>query len=252
MANRSAIRVLVVEDDPAVRRMVCAVLGSGGYSCAEAADAAIARQCLATDPLPDIVLLDWMLGSGASGIRLLQLLRSQLRWAELPVILLTARSEENDRVRALDSGADDYLVKPFRPRELRARIRAVLRRSSSSSVPVAQSNSTLLLNGCELHMVSSDNTLRSADRSELLRPVEFRLLYLLATVPGRVFSRAELGAQLGLRCVEGGDRAVDVHISRLRRALSRLEIPASAIVTLRGRGYRLVLDSDAGELSAAQ
>ncbi len=239
----AAARVLVVEDDAAVRRMVCTVLASDGYACSEAVDAAAARRQL-VGALPDVVLLDWMLGSGASGIGLLQWLRADSRCASLPVILLSARGEENDRVLALDSGADDYMVKPFRSRELRARIRAVLRRAcpASDAAPSAPTV-TLRLDGLELQLDPGCHELRADGRSVSLRSVEFRLLQLLASAPGQVFSRAELGAQLGLRLVVGGDRAVDVHISRLRRALQGLGAGASSIATHRGVGYQLQLDT---------
>ena len=241
----AATRVLVVEDDAAVRRMVCTVLASGGCRCEEVADAAAARLKLAAS-LPDVVLLDWMLGSGASGIGLLQWLRADPRCAGLPVIVLTARGEESDRVLALDSGADDYLVKPFRSGELRARIRAVLRRARPASDAALSASAVVLgLDGCELQLDPSCHALRVDGRVVSLRSVEFRLLQLLASAPGRVFSRAELSGQLGLRQVTGSDRAVDVHISRLRRALQALGVSAVAIATRRGCGYQLRCDTGA-------
>lgn len=224
----SRAKILIVDDEPAIREMIGFTLGLGGFEYVEAGDAAEAREMIA-DEAPDLVLLDWML-PGESGYELARKLKKDVSTRELPIIMLTARGEELDKVRGLDAGSDDYVTKPFSPRELLSRIKAVLRRSSFSV-----SSEVLDVNGLRLdpasHRVSVGDSLLD------LAPAEFNLLHFFMSHPERVYSRSQL-----IDCVWGAnvyveERTVDVHIRRLRMALEPTKHDR-LIQTVRGAGYR--------------
>lgn len=220
--------VLVVEDEEALRHLLHYNLEAEGYEVATAASGDEA-DLFVRERLPDLVLLDWMLPGGLSGIELCRRLRAREATAHLPIIMLTARGEEDERVRGLALGADDYVVKPFSLAELMARIGAVLRRARPDAV-----KAVLSAGGLEL---DRDAVRVRHDGQEVhLGPTEFRLLEFLLQSPGRVFSRAQL-----LDAVWGQDafveeRTVDVHVGRLRKALVRAGAP-DPIRTVRGAGY---------------
>lgn len=220
--------ILVVEDEPAVRGMIAFVLRQNGFRPVEAADAEAARRLLHARP-PALVLMDWML-PGASGVELTRELKADPLTREIPVILLTARGEEDDKVHGLESGADDYVTKPFSPRELVARIRALLRRAAphASEAPVRLG---------PLHLDPGSRRVTCDDRPVKLGPTEFRLLHFFMTHPDRVFSRARLLDRVWGTHAYIEERTVDVHIRRLRKALEPVGA-AALIQTVRGAGYR--------------
>ena len=226
-------RVLVVEDEPAIAELVALHLRHAGFEVALAADGDNAAAAV-DRVLPDLVLLDWML-PGTSGLSLLKRWRSQARTRELPVIMLTARGEEADRVSGLDGGADDYLAKPFSPSELMARIRAVLRRRAPEALDAAVEIGGLKLDPATRRVTG----LVDGQRCELkIGPTEFRLLHFLMTHPERVHSRAQMLDRVWGDHVFIEERTVDVHIKRLREALQPANC-AALIETVRGAGYRL-------------
>lgn len=220
--------ILVVEDEPSIQELIAASLRHAGHRvlCADSAEQAAHR---VNETLPDVVLLDWML-PGMSGIQYARRLRSSERTRDLPIIMLTARSEEHDKIAGLDAGADDYLSKPFSPRELLARIKAVLRRRAPQMTEDSVEVEGLRLDPLT-HRVSGKG--RTLD----LGPTEFRLLHYFMTHAERVHSRALLLDQVWGDHVFVEERTVDVHIRRLRAALE-----ASGhdrlIQTVRGSGYR--------------
>lgn len=234
--------LLVVEDEPAMRRMVADNLREAGYEVAEAGDTADAWRVLRASRV-DLVLLDWMLPTGSGYEFLRQLRREDGRTAqrELPVILVTARAEERDRVRGLDGGADDYVTKPFSPRELRARIRALLRRTAdersgrveAGGLVIDRERCRVLARGLEVG----------------LGPTEFRLLHFLASHPDRVYGRAQLLDNAWGRDAFVEERTVDVQIRRVRKALAPHGFDG-CIQTVRGFGYRFSAFA-AAEASAA-
>jgi two-component system phosphate regulon response regulator PhoB len=221
--------VLIVEDEPAILELVAVNLEHAGYATLRAPSAEEAVRLL-RDTLPDVALLDWML-PGQSGLALARRLRSDSRTRDMPIVFLTARADEHDKVAALDSGADDYLTKPFSPRELVARIRAVLRRRAPhlGEAPVEIAGLTL---------DPGAHTILGKGRALELGPTEFRLLHFLMTHPNRVYSRSQLldGVWGDNAIVE--ERTVDVHIRRLRQALAPSGHDA-LIETVRGSGYVL-------------
>lgn len=221
--------LLVVEDEPAMREMVAGSLREAGYEVREAQDAASAWKSLRTSRV-DLVLLDWML-PGASGYEFLRRLRREgdPSEREVPVILVTARAEEPDRIRGLDAGADDYVVKPFSPRELRARVRALLRRAADTRAE------RVVAGDIVIDRVSCRVLARGAEVP--LGPTEFRLLHFLASHPDRVYSRSQLLDNAWGRDVFIEERTVDVQIRRVRKALSPFGVD-SYIQTVRGFGYR--------------
>ena len=225
-------RLLVVEDEPAMREMVADNLREAGYEVREAEDAMSAWHVLRGSRV-DLVLLDWML-PGTSGYELLRRLRRDGTSAEreVPVILVTARGEEPDRVRGLDAGADDYVVKPFSPRELRARVRALLRRAADARADRVEAGNLV---------IDRENCRVIARGVEVaLGPTEFRLLHFLASHPDRVFSRAQLLDNAWGHDVFIEERTVDVQIRRVRKALSPHEVDGY-IQTVRGFGYRFAV-----------
>jgi len=225
--------VLVVEDESAIAELIAINLRHAGFEVALAADAERA-QAAVDRVLPDLVLLDWML-PGQSGVQLAKRWRADARTREMPVIMLTARAEEADKITGLDAGADDYLTKPFSPKELMARIRAVLRRKAPEALDNAVELSGLRLDPATRRVTRS---IDGVPREVRLGPTEFRLLHFLMTHPERVHSRGQLLDRVWGDHVFIEERTVDVHIKRLREALTPVQC-AGLIETVRGAGYRL-------------
>jgi two-component system phosphate regulon response regulator PhoB len=223
------VSILIVEDEPAILELIAVNLEHAGYSTLRAPSAEAAGSIL-REMLPDVALLDWML-PGQSGLALARRLRSDARTKEMPILFLTARSEEQDKVAALEAGADDYVTKPFSPRELVARIRAVLRRRApqlgESPVEIAG-----------LRLDPAGHRVTGKGRTLELSPTEFRLLHFLMTHPNRVYSRSKLLDEVWGDDAVVEERTVDVHVRRLRRALEPTGHDA-LIETVRGSGYLL-------------
>ena len=221
-------RVLVVEDETPIREMLCFVLEQNGFEPVEAADFAqgVAR---VTEPFPDLILLDWML-PGGSGIQFIKQMKQDELTRQIPIIMLTARGEEEEKVRGLEVGADDYITKPFSPKELTARLKAVIRRA----VPTA-TEEVIEVQGLRLDPVSHRVSVNEQVLD--LGPTEFRLLHFFMTHPERVYSREQLLNNVWGTNVYVEDRTVDVHIRRLRKAIS-LAGHDELIQTVRGSGYR--------------
>ncbi len=227
----SNFNILVVEDEDAIRGMLMMVLEQAGFMPIAAADAEDAQKIL-DDKLPDLILLDWML-PGMSGAEWARRLKKEVMYQEVPIILLTARGEEEDKVRGLEIGADDYMTKPFSPKELIARIRAVLRRSGKSQGQPQIVMGDLILD-TEQHRLSIN------DKPVDVSPTEFRLMHFFMTHPNKVYSRSQLLDQVWGRSVYIEERTIDVHIRRLRKILE--EFGREDIVqTVRGFGYRFSL-----------
>ena len=221
--------ILVVEDDPAIQSLIEVNLRRAGHAVQLAGDVQTARR-LVQEALPDLVLLDWML-PGMSGVDFARLLRSEARTRLLPIIMLTARAEERDKIEGLELGADDYVTKPFSPRELMARIKAVLRRHAPQVT-----DDLVELGGLRLDPATHRIMAGSAEVN--LGPTEFRLLHFLMTHPERVHGRSQLLDQVWGDHVFVEERTVDVHIRRLRAALEATGHDA-LIQTVRGSGYRI-------------
>lgn len=222
------MNVLVVEDEEAIREMLVMVLEQADFLVQAARDTTQALTML-RETKPDLILLDWML-PGMSGVEWARRLKKDKELSEIPVILLTARGEEEDKVRGLDVGADDYMTKPFSPRELVARINAVLRRSSKA---LKQNN--IELGGISLNI--DEHRLSIGAKELALSPTEYRLLEFFMLHPGKLFNRTQLLDQVWGCNAYIEERTVDVHIRRLRRILAehgREEL----IQTVRGFGYR--------------
>ncbi|MFN4996557.1 MAG: phosphate regulon transcriptional regulator PhoB [Burkholderiales bacterium] len=220
-------RILIVEDESSIAELIAVNLRHNGFQPIWAIDSATAQREL-DDVLPDVILLDWML-PGESGITLARRWRSAPRTKTVPILMLTARADESDRVAGLDAGADDYILKPFSPRELLARIRAVLRRRVPESIAGVVKMGELQLDA-ETHRVSF------AGKQIKLGPTEFKLLHYLMHHPERVHSRGALLDKVWGDHVYIEERTVDVHIKRLREALGEA---ADMIETVRGAGYRM-------------
>jgi two-component system phosphate regulon response regulator PhoB len=221
--------VLVVEDEPQIQELVAVNLEHVGHRVLRAGSAEEAERAI-RDELPDVVVLDWML-PGESGLAFARRLRADERTRELPILMLTARAMEQDKLSGLEAGADDYLTKPFSPKELAARIKAVLRRRAPQ-----HSGDQVEVNGLRLDPAA--RLVTAGERRLELSPVEFRLLNFLMTHPGRVYSRSQLLDQVWGDHVYIEERTVDVHIRRLRKALE----PSGhdrLIDTVRGAGYAL-------------
>ncbi len=232
-------RVLVVEDEPAIAELVAINLRHEGFEVSIAADAASAVARV-DERLPDLAILDWML-PGRSGLQLAREWRAQSRTKALPIIMLTARAEEADKLAGLDGGADDYLTKPFSTKELLARVRALLRRRAPQALDEAVEVAGLVLDPATRRVMRViDGTTREAK----VGPTEFRLLHFLMTHPERVHSRAQLLDRVWGDHVFIEERTVDVHIKRLREALEPVE-RAALVETVRGAGYRLVATQSA-------
>jgi two-component system, OmpR family, phosphate regulon response regulator PhoB len=220
-------RVLIVEDEPAIAELIAVNLRHGGFFPAVAYDSVAAQRELDAE-LPDVILLDWML-PGQSGLSLTRHWRKQARTKNIPILMLTARGDEPDKVAGLDAGADDYITKPFSTQELLARIRAVLRRRAPESVSDSVTLGSLVLDAATHRISYQGQELK-------LGPTEFKLLHYMMKHAERVHSRSALLDKVWGDHVFIEERTVDVHVKRLREALG----PAGAMVeTVRGAGYRL-------------
>ena len=223
----SANKILIVEDEQAIREMIAFHLSRAGFETMEARDSREARELIANDR-PDLALIDWMLPD-ISGLELTRMLKRDESYEDLAIIMLTARAEERDKISGLEGGADDYVTKPFSPRELIARIHAVLRRASATTDEMV-SFGVLELDTAGHRVVSSGREIK-------LGPTEYRLLHFLMTHPERVYSRAQLLDRVWGANVYVEERTVDVHVRRLRKALSDAGAD-DYIQTVRGAGYR--------------
>ena len=221
--------ILVMEDEDALATLLQYNLEKEGYEVAVAADGE-EGMLQVEERTPDLILLDWMLPK-LSGIEVCRRIRGRAETRNLPIIMLTARGEETDRVRGLDTGADDYMTKPFSMTELTARIRAVLRRIRPGLADDRVNHADIIMDRVA-HRVSR------AGKEVHLGPTEFRLLEFLMQHPGRVFSRAQLLDKVWGEAVYIDERTVDVHVGRLRKALNR-PTEADPIRTVRGSGYSL-------------
>jgi two-component system phosphate regulon response regulator PhoB len=223
------ITVLLIEDEQPIRDMIRFALSREGIDMVEAGDAKEARRVLSSC-LPDLILLDWMLPE-ISGIKLLKEFKKKKEFSRIPVIMLTAKAEEEDKVIGFDAGADDYVTKPFSPKELVARIRAVNRRVIGTDVNDKIEISKLTID-TSAHKVSCE------DESLHLGPIEYRLLVFLSSHPGRVYSRSSLLNNVWSGMLDVEERTVDVYIRRLRKTLEPYGCD-NLIQTVRGAGYRL-------------
>lgn len=221
-------QVLIVEDEPAIRDMVAFALTRAGIEPVHAGDTRTAQEAIA-ERVPDLVLLDWML-PGMSGLEFARRLRRDELTREVPIIMLTARGEEDDRVSGLDAGIDDYVVKPFSTRELVARVKAVMRRSHGET-----EEGTVEVGG--LRIDGPAHRVFAGDKPVAIGPTEYRLLHFFMTHPERVYSRAQLLDHVWGGNVYVEERTVDVHIRRLRKTLEPFGLDA-LVQTVRGSGYR--------------
>jgi two-component system phosphate regulon response regulator PhoB len=221
-------QILVVEDERPIREMIAFGLRRAGFEVIEAEDVKAARARMA-DRRPDLVLVDWMLPD-MSGLELTRALKRDKDTREVPVIMLTARAEEQDKVSGLEGGADDYVTKPFSPRELLARINAVLRRSGTAPTDEVVEAGGLVLDAAGHRVMCGEATVP-------LGPTEYRLLSFFMLHPERVYSRGQLLDRVWGGNVYVEERTVDVHIRRLRKALEGFEAD-HLIQTVRGAGYR--------------
>lgn len=221
-------KILIVEDEEAIRDMLGYALMKEGFDCREAADVDQARTTIDANR-PNLILLDWML-PGMSGIDYARRLRSAPETKDIPIIMLTARGEESDKVKALDSGADDYITKPFSTKELVARVKAVLRRYSGDNDSGVIEVGGLLLDSDTYRVAANDQEIE-------ISPTEFKLLHFFITHPERVYSRSQLLDHVWGENVYVEERTVDVHIRRLRKTLEPFEFD-KFIQTVRSVGYR--------------
>lgn len=219
--------VLIIDDEAPIREMIAVALKMAGYSCLEAENAQTGH-ALVVDHQPDIILLDWMMPD-VSGIELARRLKREPASADIPIIMLTARGEEDNKVQGLEAGADDYITKPFSPRELIARIKAVLRRTATAGI-----DEPIEIEG--LHLDPSSQRVSLEGVALDLGPTEFRLLQFFMTHPERAYSRSQLLDQVWGGNVYIEERTVDVHIRRLRLTLG--EKHRHLVQTVRGTGYR--------------
>ena len=220
--------ILIVEDEPAIRDMVAFALRKAGMEPAHAADAR-AAQTMIVERVPDLILLDWML-PGMSGLDLARRLRKEELTRDIPIIMLTARGEETDRVGGFEAGVDDYVVKPFSPRELIARINAVMRRTHGS-------DSDGVIEIGHLRIDSPAHRVYAGEETVPIGPTEYRLLHFFMTHAERVYSRSQLLDYVWGGSVYVEERTVDVHIRRLRKTLEPFSCDA-LVQTVRGAGYR--------------
>lgn len=220
-------RILIVDDEAPIREMLATTLEMSDYECVEAENTQQA-QSLMLDSMPDLLLLDWML-PGTSGIEFARRLKKDELTAELPIIMLTAKGEESNKIQGLESGADDYITKPFSPRELTARIKAVLRRTTPQGIENVIEVEGLMLDPVCHRVLSEGNPVD-------VGPTEYRLLQFFMTHQERAYSRSQLLDQVWGGNVYVEERTVDVHIRRLRQALGKKH--KHLIQTVRGTGYR--------------
>ncbi len=219
--------VLIVDDEAAIREMIAVALQMAGYRCLEADNAQNAH-AIVVDHQPDIILLDWMMPD-VSGIELARRLKRETAYADIPIIMLTARSEEDNKIQGLEAGADDYITKPFSPRELIARLKAVLRRTATAGI-----DEPIEVEG--LRLDPSSHRVSSGDTELEFGPTEFRLLQFFMTHPERAYTRSQLLDHVWGGNVYVEERTVDVHIRRLRLALGTQH--EHLVQTVRGTGYR--------------
>lgn len=224
--------ILVVDDEPAICDMICTSLEMAGYQTRKAANGQIALQMIFNEQ-PDLAILDWMMPM-MSGIELTTLIKRDPLTAEVPIILLTARSVEEDKIRGLEAGADDYVVKPFSPRELTARVKAVLRRSGKG-------NEDNNLKAGSMVLSPNEQVCRVDNQTISMGPKELKLLEFFMRHPNRVFSRGQLLDRVWGGNVYIDERTVDVHIRRLRKAIT-INDHERMIQTVRGSGYRFSCD----------
>ena len=221
-------RILIVDDEPAIRDMVAFALRKGEYEPVHAGDALEAQTAIA-DRVPDLILLDWML-PGASGLELARRWRKETLTRDVPIIMLTARGEENDRVGGLEAGVDDYVDKPFSARELLARIRAVLRRTRDDDEDGSVAVGAIRIDGAAHRVFAGDAPVS-------IGPTEYRLLHFFMTHPERVYTRSQLLDHVWGGSVYVEERTIDVHIRRLRKTLEPFGAQ-DMVQTVRGAGYR--------------
>ena len=222
-------QILIVEDEPAIREMVVMTLEMAGFDSLQAADVSEAHQQV-VDHRPALILLDWMLPGDKSGIDFCRMLKNDELLAEIPVIMLTAKSEEDSKVHGLDAGADDYMTKPFSTRELISRIKAVLRRSSALIADKSIEVGKLSLDPKSQRVTAAGKTIE-------IGPTEYRLLAFFMSHPERAYTRTQLLDQVWGGNVYIEDRTIDVHIRRLRKLLKPHDCD-TLIQTVRGTGYR--------------
>jgi len=223
----AAPSILLVEDEPEIRELLCFTIGRAGYSVIEAESAEVAIRCL-DNHIPDLIIIDWML-PGMSGVDFARYVRRDELANHLPLIMLTARSEEADKLRGFDTGVDDYLTKPFSPKELVARIKALLRRTGSP-------DDNILVSG-RLRIDLGNHSVEVEGSNIHLGPTEFRLLAWLVRNPDKAFTRSQLLDRVWGRSVYVEERTVDVHILRLRKVLQPFQMHR-CLRTVRGVGYR--------------
>ena len=223
-----AAKILIIEDEKAVREMLCFTLKNNGFETLEAEDSNSAFNVLKKNDI-NLILLDWML-PGKEGIEISRLLRSSSETKETPIIMLTAKSDESDKVLGLESGADDYITKPFSPKELVARIKALLRRTAPQKDMEIVKYGNITLNPMTHKVTDGDSNVE-------LGPTEFKLLHFFMTHPERVFSRSQLLDLVWGRNIYVEERTVDVHILRLRKSF--VSDSSKCIQTVRGAGYRM-------------
>ena len=223
-----AAKILIIEDEIAVREMLTFTLKNNGFETFEAGNSEEALNIALKNNI-NLILLDWML-PGKAGIDIARSLRASIETKELPIIMLTAKSEESDKIMGLESGADDYITKPFSPKELMARIKALLRRSAP------QTDMEVVIFG-SINLNPMTHKVKDGDKNIILGPTEFNLLHFFMTHPERVYSRAQLLDFVWGTNVYVEERTVDVHILRLRKSLE--SETSKYIQTVRGAGYRL-------------
>ena len=223
-----AAKILIIEDEKAVREMLCFTLKNNGFAIFEAEDSDSAFDTLKKNDI-NLILLDWML-PGKQGIEISKLLRSSSETKNIPIIMLTAKSDESDKVLGLESGADDYITKPFSPKELVARIKALLRRTAPQKDMEVVKYGNITLNPMTHKVTDGENNIE-------LGPTEFKLLHFFMTHPERVFSRSQLLDFVWGRNIYVEERTVDVHILRLRKSF--VSDSSKCIQTVRGAGYRM-------------
>jgi two-component system, OmpR family, phosphate regulon response regulator PhoB len=222
-------KILIVEDEPAIAELLRYTMASAGFGVVTSGDGEDA-ETLAVDENPDLIVLDWMLPS-VSGIELCRRLRTRKETQAIPIIMLTARGEEADKLRGLTTGADDYMVKPFSTPELVARVKAILRRAAPERVADVLTVGDVMLDRTAHRVTRSGRDIR-------IGPTEFRLLDVLMESSGRVLTRGQLQDKVWGRDVEVDERTVDVHIGRLRKSLVR-GTESDPIRTVRGTGYAM-------------